>query len=352
MSVYCVKGCDWYSLGATRRRVVSSLVLAVLTAMVLAGCKQEQVQQPPVVQQKEEAVTLCRPANMHLPLLVAEKQGFFLEQALRVTVREFTIGLDALNALRQGDCDLVSAAEPPAVEYVIQGGDVRILGSLQNSDNLVRLVGRADRGIVRAKDLRGKRIATVKGTAPHYFLELFLAQQGMSPQDVTIVFMKSDAVVEVLANGQVDAIAMTNNVVAKAQEVLQSNAVVMEAPGLYRSYILLMTTVGMLEGRSGVAERVLRALVRSEEFITRHPDESIILAQGAQKGSSEEIKKQVGFYQYQLGLDHAMVMGLEETARWMLRQRGEGQQGAPNFLNRIDARPLQAVHPESVRLEK
>ena len=328
------------------RFVAVSLVLFLLGV----GCKQQET--PKQAPAALEPVTVCRHSAMLLPLVVAENQGFFPEQGLAVSVREFTMGRDAMEGLLKGECDFATAAEPPVVEYAAQRDDLRILGSVQSSDNMVRLVARADRGIAAPNDLRGKRIATVRGTNAHYFLDLFLERNSLSPQEVAIVFMKSDALLGAFTSGEVDAIAMTNKVIVQAQQALQEKAVLFAVPGLARSYIMLLTTSGLLEKRPNAAVRFLRAVAQAEEFIRKRPEETEAIAQASQKVSTPEIKQLLGFYQYELTLDHGLLMGLEETARWTFMQAGDRQRTSPNFLNLIAAEPLRMVKPEAIRLGK
>lgn len=68
--------------------------------------------------------------------------------------------------------------------------------------------------------------------------------------------------------------------------------------------------------------------------------------------SAEERKRIWAFSQYRLTLDQAMLMGLEDTARWYLQQSGESRRPLPNFIKLIDDRPLRAVRPEAVQLSQ
>jgi len=326
--------------------------LVAFFGFLLTGCKQQEApKETPVAL---ESVALCRSTTALLPMVVAEKQGFFSEQGLTVTVRESIMGKEALEGMLRGECDLATAAEPPVVEYAQQRDDFRLLGSLQSSENQNRIVARADRAIAVPEDLRGKRIATTKGTTPHYFLELFLEKHGLKSQDVAIVFMKSGELLAALTSGQVDAVSMTNNVVTQAQQALQTNAVLLEEPGLYRNYYLLLATTNLLEKRPEVAVRFLRALVRAEDFIRQRPEETLFIAQGShgRKVSPAEIKELLVDYQYRLTLEHGMLMGLEDMGRWMVARAESEQRPVFNFLNLIAVEPLRAVKPDSVKLEK
>lgn len=336
--------------GRSGRLLFVFRVAAVCVLILFGGCKQQEASKRATA--APQAVTLCRGTNLQLPLMVAEEQGFFPGQGLAVTVREFTLGRESLEAMLRGECDFSTAGEPPVVEYAGQRDDLRILASLQSTDNMVQIVGRADRGIGAPMDLRGKRIGTVKGTNGHYFLELFLFNHGLKPTDAAMVFMKADELLGALTSGQVDAISMTHNVIAQAREAMQDKVVLLEAPGLYRNYVMLLATADLLEKRPEVAVRFLRAVAQAEDYIRQRPQETLALAQSTQEGTTAEIKQLLEAYQYQLLLDHGMLMGLEDTARWTRQQRGDGQGPAPNFLKLISAEALRAVRPEGVRLEK
>ncbi len=336
--------------GRQGRSVLRGILAAACCGLFAAGCQHPE---PPEAEPAGLApVALCRGANMHLPLMVAEKQGFFSAQGLAVTVREFTLGRNSLEAMLRGECDFSTAAEPPVVEYAAQRNDLRILASLQSTDNMVRILGRADRGIGAPHDLLGKRIATVQGTNAHYFLDVFLQKNGLALKDAEVAFMKADELLGALSSGEVDAIAMTHNVISQAQRSLQKNGVLLEAPGLCRNYVMLLTTAGLLEKRPETAVRFLQAVAQAEEFILHHPQETLAIAQTGQEGTVAETEDLLYSYQYNLTLDHALLMGLEDAARWTSQQTGDGAGQSPNFLALIATEPLQAVKPEGVRLEK
>ena len=269
--------------GGLGRRLLFLFLVTAFPGLLLTGCKQQDT--PRETPAALESVALCDTGTAFLVLAVAEKQGFFAEQGLVVTDREFLMGRDALEALLKRECDLATAAEPPVVEYALQRDDFRILGSLQTSDNQNRIVARADRGVATPLDLRGKRVATTKGTSAHYFLELFLARHGLAPKDVAIAFMKSDELLGALTSGQVDAISMTSKVIIQAQEALQDKAVLLEEPGLYRNYYMLLATTDLLKKRPAVAVRFLRAAAQAEDFIRQNPVEAQAIGQASQKAS-------------------------------------------------------------------
>ena len=287
---------------------------------------------------------------MLLLLVVAEKKGFFTSEGLSVETKEFSIGKEALAGLFNNTCDFSSAAEPPVVETALSRDDFRIIGSLQISDNLSRIVARADRGIRKPADLRGKRIATVKGTAPHYFVEVYLKKNDIAPKQTTIVFLKADELLPALKAGTVDAISMTNKVVLQAQQELGPTAVLLEAPGLCRNYYMLLTTTRLLQDRPDVAQKFLRALSRAEDLIKQDPAQAKELARSYQHVTPDDMDHLWDFYQHRLSLETAMVMGLEEAARWTLEKTAGSHRTIPNMMKLIHSEPLKAVQAPAVML--
>lgn len=324
---------------------------AILLSLCLGGC--EKPKPPPLVL---EPLTICLSSTMLLPLVVAEQRGFFAEQGLAVATKEFVVGREALEGMLRGDCDLGTAAETPVAEYALQRDDFRIIGAMQSSDNLSRIVARLDRGITNPTDLRGRRIATVKGTAPHYFLKIFLEKHGLAMREVEVSFLKGNEQLPALVNGTVDAIAMTNLVVGQALQALGEKAVLLEAPGLCRNYYMLLATTELLARRPEIATKVLRALAQAEELINRKPEEAQAMASSYQKMSLAEIKQLWGMYDHRLSLEYPMLLGLEANALWCRQQQGLDlpDRDSPRLRldNLIEAQPLRVVRPEAINLNR
>jgi NitT/TauT family transport system substrate-binding protein len=156
-----------------------------------------------------------------------------------------------------------------------------------------------------------------------------------------------------LAKGRIDALAATTKVVWEARQALGEKAVLLEAPGLYRNYTLLLAQRHFLGQRPETAVRFLRALSQAEEFIAKNPEAAGATASTVQKIPPEAYQEVADSFQHRLGLDHAMLMGLEETNRWIMRRPGAGPaRPVPNFIGRLAPDPLGTVRPEAVHLQK
>jgi taurine transport system substrate-binding protein len=80
------------------------------------------------------------------------------------------------------------------------------------------LVVRPDSGVTRLPDLRGKRIAFMRGTSAHLGLVKALQSAGLSPADVTMVHMDVTAMAPAFARGDVHAAYSWEPWISRMQE--------------------------------------------------------------------------------------------------------------------------------------
>ncbi len=76
---------------------------------------------------------------------------------------------------------------------------------------------RADSPIRTAVDLKGKRIATGRGSIGHYLLLRVLEREGLTPKDVTVVFLSPGDAKAAFSSGAVDAWVTWGSYVGLAQ---------------------------------------------------------------------------------------------------------------------------------------
>jgi taurine transport system substrate-binding protein len=81
------------------------------------------------------------------------------------------------------------------------------------------LVVRPDSGITRLQDLKGKKIAFIRGTSAHLGLIKALQSAGLSPNDVTMIHTDVPAMTPAFANKDVDAAYSWEPWISRMQEV-------------------------------------------------------------------------------------------------------------------------------------
>jgi len=139
-------------------------------------------------------------------LWVAEQTGAFKAQGLEVETIQFVSGLEAYQALVGGSLDLVTTGA------VISNFPARGQGKafLINAEEVAtaQIWVQPDSGIKTVADLKGRKIATARGTTAHFFLHKALEAVGLSSiTDVEIVHQPMANAVTSFISGAVPAVA-------------------------------------------------------------------------------------------------------------------------------------------------
>ena len=322
---------------------ITSLLL--LTLLALTGCGGESPAEAP------ERLTLGLALQPSSSLsFIALERGLFRAHGLEVAVVNYPSGKRALrDGLFRGEVELATSSDVPITFAAFERDDFRVLATTFHADDVNRVVARRDHGIESPADLAGKRLATQRASAVHFFLHLFLLEQGLSEEQVALQFHKAEQLPGALAGGGIDAFSMREPFVSEARRMLGERAVVFAAPGIYEQTDLLVTSVELVHRRPQVVERVLRALLEAEAFARREPERAARMVAARLGVAHERIAAVLPQYTLRVGLDQALLRLLEDQARWAIRG-GLAEGEVPNYLELTYGRGLEAVAPERVTL--
>ncbi len=219
----------------------------------------------------------------YAPYLIAKKKGW-IEEALKDSGMEieylptFQSPSPTNEAFAKGLADLVLSAEAPTIIGRAADIDVRIawLSCTLNSEIIVP-EGSAVKSLT---DLKGKKVAGLAGSGPHYCLIRNLEGVGLSKRDITFVDMLPPDAKAAFETGVVDAWAMfppwpEQELVAGKGRVLAG----VKGP----IQVIVVARGKFAEEHPKVVSAFLGALDRAKEWLRKNPEE----AQGL---VSEELK--------------------------------------------------------------
>jgi NitT/TauT family transport system substrate-binding protein len=197
--------------------------------------------------------------------------------------------------------------------------------------------------------LRGKRIATQRGSAVHYFLHLFLLKNEIGQDEFTPLFLKAEELPRALADGRIDAFSMREPFISEAQSLLEDDAIVFEEPGLYVKSMNLVARFNVVEQQPGLIEMVLRSLLKAERFLREHPEEARQVVAGRLVGDDpsqfDEIWPKMTL---EISLGHALLLSLEDEARWAVEQDLVEDSQPPDFSQLLYLTPMKRVAPDAL----
>jgi len=337
-------------MSAMVRRVSSVVVLAAIATIAIIVLRQKPGDAGVRSVDREQlkfGVALQSPSAL---AIIALEQGHFDREGLEVTVADYVSGKRALIGMLEGTVDVATTADVPIVYQSFQRDDFRVIATIAALENEPRIVARRDAGIATPADLAGKRVATQRASAVHFFLHMFMMKHELSDKNVTLSFMKAEALSTALANGEIDAFSMREPFVSDAVGKLGDNAIVFEEPRLYfRSEHVVMAAKSLAD-RPELAPRIVRGLLRAEAFARSNRKEAAGIVARKFGVPSEKIAPLLDGFELRVMLDQSLLNGFEDEARWMLDIGLVEQADVPNFLHYVDAAAMAEAKPEAVTI--
>jgi sulfonate transport system substrate-binding protein len=162
---------------------------------------------------------------------VMEAAGVLKDVPYRVEWKEFPAAAPLLEALSAGAIDTGLVGDAPFTFAAASNAPVKAIAAIRQSREGLAVLVPEKSPIQSFDDLRGKKIATGRGSIGHQLIIAALEAKGWKPDDVQIVFLTpSDAKIAYL-QGSVDAWSAWEPYVSQ-EEVLFKSRRVITAEGL------------------------------------------------------------------------------------------------------------------------
>jgi len=281
---------------------------------------------------------------------VAQAKGYFTAEGLAVTLQLHPFGKLALASLLDGKADLAACAETPVVFAELRGQHLSLLASTGTSTKNMAVIARRGAGIARPGDLAGKRIGVTPATSGDFFLDTFLLRHQVDRSGIGLVGLKPEEMGEAMARGEVDAVSTWNPTNLQLQRRFGGAVQAFYEEALYAETSVIVGRRGFGQQRPETSRRVLRALLRAEQFFQDHPEEAkrtVALALHDDGGLLDELLRQ---FDFKVRLDQSLLVLMEEEGRWVRRIGQAPGQEESSFLETMDPAPLQAVRPDRIGL--
>jgi sulfonate transport system substrate-binding protein len=218
-------------------------------------------------------------ASDHAPIFAAVERGIFARHGLTARVVMYPTGVEMINGLLAGAQEVNVMGSIPFLAGVANGQPLVLIGHLHGDplrDNYAdnnSIVARPGSGITDVRGLRGKRIGLPRGTGAEGYLLGILSQNGMSPNDVTLVNIGPPNLVTGLRQSDVDAIAMFEPV-ASVAELRVPGAVRILAGGCTSCYDpgTVLTSRPVIAQKAEQLRRFWLAFAEAEQWVRQNLD--------------------------------------------------------------------------------
>ena len=298
---------------------------------------------------RREVVLGCELSLLPSPVWIAENKGYFEEEGLNVRIREFGSGRTALaTMLNEGHLDMVTVAQTPVMFSSFSRSDYAIIAAMVSSDNDVKVLVRQDRGITTPLHLRGKKVGITNGSTGHFFLALFLAYNRLALSEVETIDLEASLLPQALAEGRVDAICTWEPHILNAKALLGKKALILHGQNIFREDFYFVANKTFMKNGPQVLRSFLKAIAKAEKFIQGNRLQSIDIVSKRLRLDKTLTASIWGEFEFRMMLDQAILITLEDEARWAIREKLTEATTVPNYLNFIHVDALEDVKPEAV----
>ena len=247
-----------------------------------------------------------------------------------------------------GQADVAITSEAPMTYLSFNDHDLCILAQVQ-SDSENAVFARADHGIHRLDDLKGRLIGYYQGSSSAFYVARLLDRQGWHKSDVHLTPLQPPALSQALSGGVVDAIVVWEPWGSNAMKQLGDKGIRLGDASIYATMGLLTVRKAYVNAHPEAMEKLLRALLQAENYIDKHPEESKKSLAQALKLDPDVMKRNWSDFLFSVKLDHDVVDLLETNARYLLHDdENFTGKSVPNFRKFIQPQYLRNVAPDRV----
>jgi sulfonate transport system substrate-binding protein len=270
------------------------------------------------------AVTVAQAAFADAPLKVGDQQlqtrgvleasGQLKDVPYQIEWFNFPAAQPLGEALNAGAIDVGGLGDAPLIFAYAAGARVRAVAATRSTPIDLAIIVPDGSPIKSVADLKGKRIATTRGSIGHYLAIATLEHAGIKLSDVSLRFMQPADAKAALASGDVDAWSTWDPYVALAEQRDHDRSI---ANGVNLSSGLSFqaaTESSIKEKQREIADFLIR-VAAAQRWALSHPDE-VAAMQSKVTGLPPDVLKTV--YQraqlHPVPIDDGLIAEQQKTA--------------------------------------
>jgi NitT/TauT family transport system substrate-binding protein len=210
---------------------------------------------------------------------IAMEKGYFKEQGLEIEPIVFTSGIPMMQALSGGSID-VAIMGAVIANFPSRGvGKVFLINDIEYDTAM--LFARPETGAKSIKDIKGKKVATVKGTTAHVFLHTALKRNGLdSNKDIELVSMDMAGAVSAFISGAVPFVATWAPFHVQIRDKVKGAVMLSSAKDFYPQAAIMggwVASNAFYKDQKEVLKKIIRAWVPANDYLLSKPEEALKL---------------------------------------------------------------------------
>lgn len=274
--------------GIKMKKGFKFIAVSIMSMLFLTACSAKTVNESTAVNAEKTAETTKEKVKVKLAAqatsgqvfqFLAKDKGYLEEEGVDVDLTYINTATDAFTALSSGQVDVISTygTGGPLIQ-IANGQDFTIFGGYMII-GATPVFAKPETTYNSVEDLRGKKIAIMRGGTPDIVLKGILSDAGFDlKKDVTFIEMKKNTdVMEAVRTGQADFGSVSTGFELQIKDA--GLKVVMWPDELWpnHSCCRMVAKTSWLKENPEAAQRLLRAYLRAEQDMEKEMDKVVQL---------------------------------------------------------------------------
>jgi sulfonate transport system substrate-binding protein len=253
------------------------LAAAFVIAALFTGCSDKKNEEKA---KSDESVTVrigVQPYPLYAPLYVAKNLGFLDEELQKANAKyewiSFKAGPLVNEAAASGNLDIGIMADMPAILAKSSGQDILIFSQLSHGEKALALIARKDSPINEAKDIKGKKVAYVKGSYAQHLLALILKEADLTFDDIVSVNLAAGDIPSAIENKDIDAAVVWEQYISLLTSADKAKVIV-DGTGIKKGNNISYVIRSFADKHPKALSAYIKASQRGADFINSNPKEA------------------------------------------------------------------------------
>lgn len=254
----------------------------------------------------------------NVPVMV-EREKKFYDAAFAdydVSILDLQSGPRLMTALVTGDVDIVQGIGDAAFLVAVAGGlDAHVVAVNSRSPKVFAVVSN-NPAVRSVADLKGRRVAGLRGSVVHQVFVDALREAGLAPSDVEFFPMPVAQAASTLLAGRVDAALLVGSEIVRAQA--GGARVIADGEGRVRGLSLVVASSKFIRENPDAVARFRELRAKTLDYMASHPDETTAIVSLRTRQEPEAVRRMMAWYDFNFELDEADRRSFETTKKYLL----------------------------------
>ncbi len=203
---------------------------------------------------------------------VMEAAGVLKDVPYRIAWSEFVAAAPLIEAMNAGAIDSGIVGDAPFTFGFASGVPMRVIAARRSTQQGTAILVPGASPVKTFDDLKGKKIATGRGSIGHFLVLAALRRAGWPDDAVKIVFLQPADAKAALASGSIDAWSTWEPYTSQV-EVLEGGRQIINGVGLSPGLGYQIASVDAIAGKRAMLEDYITRLAAARRWANTHRDE-------------------------------------------------------------------------------